>query len=174
MHIRPATLADLPAITELINHYILNTQITFDLEPYTPAAREPWFHDHCDGKRYHVTVAEDEGIVLGYAATGAFRKKGAYDTTVEVSVACAPGAVGRGVGTRLYAGLFKSIADEDIHRLIAVIVPPNPASMALHERFGFRPAGTLTEAGRKFDRYWDVVFLERPLRLPGDALTGRR
>jgi phosphinothricin acetyltransferase len=172
MHIRPATLADLPSITALINHYIVNSHITFDIAPYTTAEREPWFHEHSDGGRYRMLVAEDEGELLGYAATGPFRKKGAYDTTVEVSVACCQAATGRHVGTQLYAALFDEIAGEDIHRIIAVVVPPNPASMALHERFGFRPAGSLTAVGRKFDRYWDVVLLERPLRLLDDPTGG--
>lgn len=163
MRIRPATPGDLPEITTLINHYILNTHITFDLEPYTPEQRRPWFHEHNDGGRYRMMVAEDGGAVLGYAATGAFRKKGAYDTTVEVSIACAEGVTGRGIGGRLYGALFDAIAREDIHRVVAVIVPPNPASIALHERFGFRQAGVLTEAGRKFGRYWDVLFMEKPM-----------
>jgi len=163
MRIRPAALADLPAITALINHYICHTPITFDLVAYTPDERLPWFHDHSDGKRYRMLVAEDATGLLGYAATGPFRKKGAYDTTAEVSVACAPTATGRGVGTALYRDLFEAIAAEDLHRLIAAIVQPNAASNALHERFGFRPIGLMTEVGRKFDRYWDVLWMEKRL-----------
>jgi phosphinothricin acetyltransferase len=163
MRIRPATLADLPAITVLINHYISNTPITFDVTAYTTEERLPWFHDHSDGRRYRTIIAEDGGRLLGYAATGAFRKKGAYDTTAEVGIACAPEATGRGVGTALYGALFEAIAGEDLHRLIAAIVQPNVASNALHERFGFRPIGVMTEVGRKFDRYWDVLWMEKRL-----------
>jgi phosphinothricin acetyltransferase len=163
MRIRPATLADLPAITALINHYICHTPITFDVDPYTPEERLPWFHEHSDGKRYRMFVAEDEGGLLGYAATGPFRKKGAYDTTAEVSVACSPEATGRGVGKALYGALFEAIAAEDLHRLIAAIVQPNAASNALHDRFGFQPVGVMTEVGRKFERYWDVLWMEKRL-----------
>jgi phosphinothricin acetyltransferase len=166
MRIRPATLADLPAVTALINHYISNTPITFDVDPYTPEERLPWFHEHSDGKRYRMFVADDEGGLLGYAATGPFRKKGAYDTTAEVGIACAPEATGRGVGTALYGALFEAIAGEDVHRLIAAIVQPNAASNALHERFGFQPVGAMTEVGRKFDRYWDVLWMEKRLEPP--------
>ena len=155
MRIRPATLADLPAITALINHYITHTPITFDVDPYTAEERLPWFHEHSDGRRYRMMLADDDGRLLGYAATGPFRKKGAYDTTAEVSIACAPAATDRGVGTALYAALFEAIATEDLHRLIAAIVQPNAASNALHERFGFQPVGAMTEGVRKFDRYWD-------------------
>jgi phosphinothricin acetyltransferase len=66
-----------------------------------------------------------------------------------------------GLGTRLYHALFSALAGEDIHRAYAGVTTPNLASMALHERFGFREIGRFTEVGRKFDRWWDVVFLEK-------------
>ena len=164
--IRPATLQDLPGITEIHNHYIVNTHITFDVQPYRPEQRVPWFHEHSDDKRYRLLVACDaQNHVLGYACTGRHRSKEAYDTTVEASIGCRPEAVGRGVGTSLYKDLFDAIADQDIHRIVAGIAQPNPASNALHERFGFQPIGLFTGVGRKFGRYWDVMWLERPLRL---------
>jgi phosphinothricin acetyltransferase len=69
------------------------------------------------------------------------------------------------VGTLLYNALFDAIADQDIHRIVAGIAQPNPASNALHERFGFTEIGVYTEVGRKFGKYWDVRWMERPLRL---------
>jgi phosphinothricin acetyltransferase len=65
----------------------------------------------------------------------------------------------------LYQALFAALAHEDINRIVAGIAQPNAASNALHERFGFKPIGTFTAVGRKFDKYWDVRWLERPLRL---------
>ncbi len=166
--IRSASIDDLPSLTEIQNHYIINTHITFDIHSYTPEERVPWFNDHSDGKRYRLLLACDaEGGVLGYASTGRFRTKDAYDTTVEASIACRPDAVGRSLGALLYDALFDAIADEDIHRIVAGIVPPNPASIALHERFGFKTVGTFSEVGRKFEKYWDVMWMERPLKLPG-------
>ena len=106
-------------------------------------------------------MAEEGGVVFGYAGTTRWRPKPAYDTTVETTVYCAPEAIGRGIGARLYAALFKAIADEDVHRVVAGYVPPNPATAALHERFGFRPVGTFTEVGYKFGTYWDVCWVER-------------
>lgn len=162
--IRSATLADLPRLTEIYNHYVLNTHIVFDLQPFTAEQRATWFHEHSDGKRYRLLVAEDgAGGVLGYTGTGRFRTKPAYDTTVEVSVACHPDAIGRGIGRRLYQALFESLASEDIHRIVAGIAQPNDASNALHARFGFKPVGRFSEVGRKFGKYWDVVWVERPL-----------
>ena len=63
---------------------------------------------------------------------------------------CAPEAVGRGIGTRLYAGLFEALRAEDIHRFVAVYALPNAATDALHRRFGFRVVGVFSENGRKF------------------------
>lgn len=167
VRVRPAALHDLNGLTEIRNHYILNTHITFDVEPYTPERCEAWFHDHSDGARYRIIVACDSATdkVLGYACTGRFRIKAAYDTTVEASIACRPDAVGHGLGALLYEALFGSIANEDINRIVAGIAQPNPASNALHRRFGFQPVGAFTEVGRKFGQYWDVLWMERPLRL---------
>jgi phosphinothricin acetyltransferase len=162
--IRQATAADLPGIVEIQNYYILNTHITFDVKPYTPELRLDWFHEHSDGRRCRTLVAADaQGAVLGYAATGRFRPKEAYDTTVEVSIACSHAAAGQGIGSQLYRTLFDAIAEEDINRIVAGIAQPNQASNALHARFGFKPVGTFSAVGRKFGKYWDVLWMERPL-----------
>lgn len=165
--IRPAVETDLPRLTEIHNHYVANTHITFDVRPYTPEQRLAWFHEHSDGRRYRVLVAESapDGV-MGYACTGRFRPKEAYETTVEVSIACRPDATGKGIGRQLYTALFALLAREDIHRLVAGIAQPNPASNALHQRFGFQPIGTFSGVGRKFGKYWDVLWMERPLILP--------
>jgi phosphinothricin acetyltransferase len=91
-----------------------------------------------------------------------------FAATVETTIYCGPEATGKGIGRRLYAALFAAIAGEDIRRILAGYALPNPASAALHERFGFRLVGVFSENGRKFGRYWDVAWTERPLRLPGE------
>jgi phosphinothricin acetyltransferase len=165
--VRSASIDDLPILTEIHTYYVVNTHITFDVEPSSPEQRAGWFHDHCDGKRYRLLVACDSQTgVLGYACTGRSRIKATYDTTVETSVACRPDAVGRGLGTLLYGALFDAIADQDIDRIVAGIAQPNPTSDALHRRVGFKSIGSYSEVGRKFDKYWDVTWMERPLKLP--------
>ncbi len=77
---------------------------------------------------------------------------------------CREDATGRGIGRALYTALFASLAAEDVNRVVAGVTMPNAASVALHERFGFRKVGQFSENGRKFDRYWDVAWFERPLR----------
>jgi phosphinothricin acetyltransferase len=162
--IRPAAIEDLPALTAIYNHYVVHTAITFDLQPFAPEQRRPWFDDHAAAGRHRLLVAAGaDGSCLGYATTSRWRPKAAYDTTVESSVYCHPEAAGRGVGSALYAALFEAIAHEDVHRIVAGISLPNAASVRLHERFGFAPVGVFHAVGRKFDRYWDVAWYERPL-----------
>ena len=155
---------DLPAITDIYNYYVVHTPITFDIEPFTPEQRAGWFDDHCDGRRSRLLVAEEDGQIVGYAGTGRFRAKQAYDTSVEATIYCAPGSTGRGTGTLLYRALFEAIAHEDINRILGGITLPNEPSLALHRRFGFKQVGVFTENGRKFGEYWDVAWVERGLR----------
>ena len=166
--IRPAVRDDLPRLTEIYNYYIINTPITFDLEPVTVEQRTGWFEEHTGSKRHRMLVAEDAGRVVGYACTGPFRNKAAYDTSTETSIYCTNDATGRGIGAMLYRALFDALKNEDINRLLGGITLPNEASIKLHHKFGFTEVGVFTECGRKFDRYWDVVWMERPLRLSGE------
>jgi phosphinothricin acetyltransferase len=164
MMIRPALLTDLPALTEIHNHYVLHTHITFDIRPFSPEDRLGWFRDHSNGRRYRLLVAEDSAAgILGYAGTGPFRTKEAYETTVEVTIACRPEAIGKGLGTSLYESLFPLLQREDVHLVVAGIAQPNPASNALHERFGFKSIGTFPEVGRKLGTFWDVLWMAKPM-----------
>ena len=163
--IRDAVPEDLPRLTEIYNHYVVHTPITFDVEPYTVEQRVAWFDQFARQGRYRLLVAEDRSGIVGYTGTTRFRPKAAYQTTVETTIYCAPEFSGKGIGRSLYAALFEAIADEDIHRVVAGYALPNPASAALHAQFGFKPIGVFSENGRKFGRYWDVAWMERPLRL---------
>ncbi|MFC5250265.1 GNAT family N-acetyltransferase [Streptomyces nigrescens] len=182
VQVRAGAEADLPALTDLYNHYIRETCITFDLEPFTPEQRRPWLLSHPQDGPHRLLVAQEAtdrmknphngaasasgrpgGALLGYATSSAFRPKAAYAPSVEVTVYCAPRAAGRGVGTLLYKALFEALADEDVHRAYAGIVLPNEASTRLHTHFGFRHIGTYTEVGRKFGRYWDVAWYQKDL-----------
>jgi phosphinothricin acetyltransferase len=160
--IRRGREADLPALTALYNHYIRETAITFDLEPYTALARRPWFDAYAESGRYQLFVAEEAGQAVGWACTRMFRERRAYETSAETSVYLAPDVHRRGLGTQLYTRLFEALAGEDVHRFIAGITLPNEASIALHARFGFERVGVMREVGRKFGRYWDVLWMEKP------------
>ena len=123
--------------------------------------REPWFAQFGATGRHRLLVAEDKGVVIGYAGTTRFRPKAAYETTVETTIYCAPEAVGKKVGSRLYATLFEMLEGEDIHRFVAGYALPNAATEALHRRFGFNLVGVFSQNGRKFGKYWDVCWVER-------------
>ena len=166
--IRPAVRDDLPRLTEIYNYYVINTPITFDLEPVTVESRVRWFDEHSGTKRHRLFVAEDAGLIVGWAGTGPFRDRAAYDTSVETTVYCSHETTGRGIGAAMYRVLIDALKDEDIRRVLAGITLPNDASIALHRRFGFTDVGVFTECGRKFGKYWDVVWMERPLRLAGE------
>lgn len=163
--IRPAIADDLPALTDIYNYYVVNTAVTFDLRPLTADERRSWFDDHALSGRYRLLVAADDaGACLGYASSSRWRPKAAYETTVESSVYCHPNAVGKGLGSALYGALFECLRNEDVRTIVAGISLPNPTSIALHERFGFQSVGVFRAVGRKFDRYWDVAWFERPAR----------
>ena len=161
VRIRPAVRADLPRLIEIYNYYVVNTPVTFDVEPYTVERREAWFAQFSVTGRHRLLVAESEAGVIGYVGGTRFRPKAAYGTTVETSIYCAPEAVGRGIGTQLYAALFEALRGEDIHRFVAGYALPNPATAVIHARFGFKVVGVFSENGRKFGKYWDVCWVER-------------
>jgi phosphinothricin acetyltransferase len=153
----------LEQLNAIYNQYVLETHFTFDVEPISMESRREWF-THYDRRGPHrLMVAIADAKVVGYAGSSRFRPKAGYSTSVETSVYLAPDAVGKGVGTRLYEELFKSLQGEDVHRAYAGIALPNQASIALHERFGFKRVAHFTEQGRKFDRYWDVGWYEKAL-----------
>jgi phosphinothricin acetyltransferase len=160
--VRPARLDDLPAFVDVYNHYVATTHFTFDTEPFTVATRRPWF-DQFDNPRHRCFALTDGPAVIGYACSAALKPKAAYATSVEVSIYLAASATGRGLGVALYDALFASLADADAHRAYALIALPNAPSIEFHTRFGFRHVAHLNEVGRKFGRYWDVVWLEKSL-----------
>ncbi|MFF3289099.1 GNAT family N-acetyltransferase [Streptomyces sp. NPDC003023] len=179
VQVRAGAEADLEPLTDIYNHYVRETPVTFDTTVFTPEQRRSWLHSHPEDGPHRLLVAQDvrfagsnpaarpgagpAGAILGYATSSPFRPKPAYSTSVEVSVYCAPEAAGRGIGTLLYKALFEALAGEDLHRAYAGVAVPNEASVRLHTRFGFRHVGTYEEVGRKFGRYWDVAWFEKRL-----------
>ncbi len=162
MLIRPALRTDIGTITRIYNHYVLTSHVTFDTAACSEEERGFWF-DSFDGERYQCWVAESDSVLAGYACSQALKAKAAYQTSVEVSIYLARDQGGQGLGRALYQALLPALADKDLHRAYALVSQPNEASMRLHESFGFKPVSRLSDVGRKFDRYWDVVWLELAL-----------
>ena len=170
LQVRPATGDDLEAVNDIYNHYVAESHITFDVEPVSMEQRREWFTHYGPAGRHRLFVAEDGGRVVGFASSSRFRPKPGYLTSVETSVYLEPDATGRGAGSRLYESLLKSLEGEDVHRAYAGIALPNPASIALHEKFGFKRVAHFTEQGRKFGRYWDVAWFEKPLEAAAEPI----
>jgi len=166
--VRDADEDDAPPINDIYNHYVRTSHVTFDVEPMTVERRLRWLAERSSA-RYRVLVAEEDGKVVGFASSGPYMPRPAYETSVLFSVYLDPDRTGRGIGTTLYAGLFESIRDADVHRALAGISLPNPGSVALHRRFGFEEVGRFSEQGRKFGRYRDVAWFERPMPRPLDG-----
>jgi phosphinothricin acetyltransferase len=159
--IRRIEARDLPALTAIYNHYVVHTAFTFDLEPKTLEQRQRWLDGFALAGRHQCFVADQGGVAVGWASTGKFRERAAYDGTVETSIYLKPEAAGHGLGRRLFQTLFEALAGEGVHAAIGVITLPNPASVGLHQAFGFEAAGVLKESGLKFGRYWDVGLYQR-------------
>jgi phosphinothricin acetyltransferase len=162
MHYRPATIDDLPALVAIYNYYVEHSHCTFDLVPFSARSRRTWW-DGFDSQRRQCWIAEEHDQILGYACSAGLKNKAAYDTSVEVSVYVDVAHCGSGIGAALYRSLLSALKYQDLHRAYALIALPNDASLALHARFGFQKVAHLHEVGRKFQRYWDVVWLERNL-----------
>ena len=157
---RRAERADIPALLEIYNHYVLNTHITFDVEPRTLAQRQEWFSHFRARGRHQCFVATAESKAIGWASSHPFKDRAAYDTSVETSIYLAPGSAGKGIGRRLYGVLLDALLHEDVHRAFGGIAQPNDASVALHRSLGYAHVGTYEEVGRKFDRFWDVAWYQ--------------
>ncbi|MFN2613727.1 MAG: N-acetyltransferase family protein [Actinomycetota bacterium] len=162
MQVRPATHGDAEALADIYNHYIGATHVTFDVDPVDADDRRRWLGAHATG-RHRALVAVEDVRVVGFASSGPWRPRAAYATSIETSVYCAPDAVGRGIGRALYEALFGALDGEEVHRAYAGIAMPNEASVALHERFGFKQVAYFSEQGRKLGRYWDVAWFEKRL-----------
>ena len=170
--IATGSLDDLEAISEIYAHFVRTSAISFDVEPPSAAWRREWFSVFETRGRHRLLVARSRGRAVGYAASVPYRPRAAYAPSVETSVYVAPSYIGRGMGSALYGALIAELEREDVHRAYAGIAIPNPASVRLHERCGYRRAGYYTEQGRKFGRYWDVAWYERAFPEVAFATSG--
>jgi phosphinothricin acetyltransferase len=155
--IRTATASDADSIARIYNHYILNTIVTFEEQAVSAeemagriaevrSASLPWL------------VAEQDGQIVGYAYASKWKGRCAYRFSVESTVYLDPNAVRKGHGSKLYEHLFASLRECGMHVVIGGIALPNPASVALHERFGLKKVAHFSEVGFKFEKWIDVGY----------------
>ena len=158
---RDAVADDSDAILDIYTYYIAHTAATFEVEAPPCAA----FRARVEGilAEYPYVVYEENGAVLGYAYASKSRERAAYRFNADVSVYVQKDAAGRGIGGRLYAALFERLARTELVNIYAAIVPPNDASIRLHETFGFTPVGTFRRTGWKFGAWHDVFWMEKQI-----------
>ncbi len=157
--IRPATLADLPAITEIYNEAILKTTATFDTEPKTLEEQKIWFAEH--GSKYPILVAEQEGFWVGWASLSKWSDRCAYSDTAEISLYVRHEHQGKGIGRKLLEAIVAQGQKEGLHTVIARIAEASEASIHLHKSVGFEHIGTMKEVGRKFGKLLDVYLMQK-------------
>jgi L-amino acid N-acyltransferase YncA len=155
--IRQALASDAAAISRIYNHYVLDTVITFEEQPVSfgemteriaevTSSSLPWL------------IAEQDDSLLGYAHASKWKGRCAYRFSVETTIYLAPPCFGRGIGTSLYQLLLKQLRDLGRHVAIGGIALPNAASVALHEKLGFRKVAQFAEVGFKFGKWIDVGY----------------
>lgn len=160
MMIRPANAEDVPAILAIYNHVVSTSTAVFNEQPVTLEDRLSWFAARREAG-FPVLVAISEGEVAGYSSYGAFRSGTGYRHAAEHSVHIRPDRQGRGLGTALIEALFPLGRQQGLHVLVAGIDASNQGSIRLHERLGFVQTGVMREVGRKFDRWLDLVLMQR-------------
>lgn len=161
MDIRIASPGDGPALVEIYAPYVRDTAITF--EYHVPSAEE--FADRIRHtlEKYPYLVAEENGLILGYAYASAFKMRAAYDWSVETSLYVRQDSRRQGIGSTLYKALEEQLLRQHICNLCACITYPNPASIAFHERLGYRLAAHFHRSGYKLGAWHDIVWMEREL-----------
>ncbi len=161
--IRPSRDEDLPAICAIYGHHVLHATGTFETVPPTEAEMGARRADVL-AKGLPYLVVEDAGQVLGFAYCQWFKPRPAYRFSAEDSIYLHPDARGRGLGRQLLAALIEQAQQAGLRKLIAVIGDSaNAASIGVHRSQGFEPAGVIRSCGWKFDRWLDIVLMEKTL-----------
>ncbi|WP_375502975.1 GNAT family N-acetyltransferase [uncultured Jatrophihabitans sp.] len=161
MLIRDATAADAVSCAAVYAPYVQDTAVSFELE--APSAAQMAERIAAAQQGHAWLVVADARQVLGYAYGGEFKSRAAYRFACEVSVYLAPGLGRHGLGRALYDVLLPRLAQLGYHQAVAGMTLPNAASEGLHRALGFEPVGVYRAIGWKFERWHDVLFVQRPL-----------
>ena len=166
--IRTALPADAPALLAIYAPYVEKTAVTFEYE--IPSVKEFTQRIRETLPRYPWLVAETGNEVLGYAYAGVFKDRAAYIWSVETTVYIREDRRGEGIGRKLYTALEAQLARQHILNLYACIAVPRghdpfltPDSIQFHEHMGYHLAGRFEQCGFKFERWYDMVWMEKML-----------
>lgn len=150
------TLSDANRIHEIYNKYVENSRATFREQPLSLKEVEDQIQKII--KDFPWIVYEEEGQVIGYTYADMWKEKTAYRYTVETSIYLDPEHLGKGIGSKLKQAMINELRKRGFHTVISAISLPNPASIAMCEKFGFQKVGQLKEIGYKFDEWIDVGY----------------
>jgi len=158
MEIRLATDTDADAINDIYNHYVRTSPCTFHTDPLPFSERVAWLANRSD--QHPVVVAEEGGVVVGWASLGVYRERPAYGNTAESSVYIHHGHHRKGIGRLLMAEIIRLAREAGFHTILAGATSSQVGSIRLHEELGFAKVAHFREVGHKFGEWHDVVFLQ--------------
>ncbi|WLV24937.1 N-acetyltransferase family protein [Aciduricibacillus chroicocephali] len=169
--IRNAVEQDLSEILTIYNDAILNTTAVYHYDEKTIEERKSWFAGKMANQE-PVLVYEELGKVFGFATYGTFRPWPAFKYAIEHSIYVSSTGKGKGIGSQLLKELIDIASERGIKTMVAGIDTSNPASIALHEKFGFTHSGTIQNAGYKFGRWLDLAFYQLDFPGPKNPVEG--
>jgi len=170
--LRAAQLKDAEAIQNIYAHHVLNGTASFDTVPRSLAETRQKISS-VSARGWPFLVAENSGTVMGYAYATQFRERAAYASTCENSIYVLADQRGNGIGAALLKELVQHATACGFRQMIAVIGGSEPASIAVHEKLGFKLAGRMKSVGRKKGIWLDTVYMQLPLG-EGDASAPNR
>ena len=160
--IRPANAEDISQIVKIWNPFIKDTTVTFSSEEKTPENVAQMIQSRRDAGREFL-VAEDEGQIAGFATYDQFRGGDGYRRAMEHTVILAPKVQGMGVGRQLMTAIEAHAKAAGVHTMVAGVSGENTAAIDFHRALGYKFVALLPESGRKFDRWLDLVLLQKRL-----------
>ncbi|MFM7766294.1 MAG: N-acetyltransferase family protein [Bacteroidota bacterium] len=159
IQVRPATATDASRIAAIYNDAIINGTATFDTEEKSASEREQWLAEHVSDN-LPVLVAEENGLVIAFAALNKWSPRKAYDTTAEVSLYVDAAYRGKGTGKILLEQIVLAGKSVGLHCLVSRITEGNMVSISMFERLGFSHIGVMRQVGKKFGRFLDVHLMQ--------------
>lgn len=159
--IRPANIKDAGAIARIYNHYIVNTVVTFEEESVSDAEMQKRIQEIM--AQYLWLVDEIDGSVVAYAYACPWKTRSAYRYSVELAVYVDKDRQRQGLGGAIYKSLLEEVSRRGIRVAIGGILVPNPASVTLHEKMGFKKVAHFEKVGFKFNQWLDVGYWEKIL-----------
>jgi len=157
--IRQATINDLESITEIYNEAILKTVSTFDTETKTLEEQKKWFEEH--SPKNPILVADEDGIIVGFASLSKYSTRCAYSDTAEISLYVREENQGKGIGKKLMTSIIKEGETSGLHAVVSRITEGNETSVNLHKSVGFEHIGIMKEVGKKFGKRLDVCLMQK-------------